>query len=134
MVLLMQDTDFAPGGRPCSGYYHQPAYSEVFSQHGIDMFPLGMKKSDKPNVKILGIPIGYQDFCSSFISNKHLKVKILLSHLEEVGIINPQVALILLSLCGAMCKLVHLARGTPSTLTSKAFGLINDDTVVDALV
>ena len=61
------------------------------------------------------------------ISKKHTKAKILLSLLEEVGIVDPQVALILLRLCGAFCKLVHLARATPSTLTSKVFALIDDD-------
>ncbi|KAL5503093.1 hypothetical protein EMCRGX_G009995 [Ephydatia muelleri] len=55
------------------------------------------------------------------------KSKILLSLLEEVGIVDPQAALILLRLCGAFCKLVHLARATPSTLTSKVFALIDDD-------
>ena len=100
---------------------------EVFSRHGLDMFPLCMKKSDKPNMEMLGIPIGDQEFCSSFISKKHTKAKILLSQLEEVGIIDPQVALILLRLCGAFCKLVHLSRATPSTLTSKVFALIDDD-------
>ena len=100
---------------------------EVFSRHGLDMFPLNIKKSDKPNMEILGIPIGEQDFCSSFISKKHSKAKILLSQLEEVGVVDPQVALILLRLCGSICKLVHLARATPSTLTCKAFALIDDD-------
>ena len=79
----------------------------------------------KPNMEILGIPIGDQEFCSSFISKKHTKAKILLSQLEEVGIVDPQVALILLRLCGAF--LVHLARATLSTLTSKVFALIDDD-------
>ena len=89
--------------------------------------PLCAHKSDKPSLEILGIPIGDQEFCSSFISKKHTKAKILLSLLEEVGIVDPQVALILLRLCGAFCKLVHLARATPSTLTSKVFALIDDD-------
>ena len=100
---------------------------EVFSRHGLDMFPLNIKKSDKPNMEILGIPIGDLDFCSSFISKKHSKAKILLSQLEEVGVVDPQVALILLRLCGSICKLVHLAMATPSTLTCKAFALIDDD-------
>ena len=78
-------------------------------------------------MEILGIPIGDQEFCSSFISKKHSKAKILLSQLEEVGVVDSQVALILLHLCGSICKLVHLARTTPSTLTSKAFALIDDD-------
>ena len=103
-----------------------PKY-EAFSRHGLDMFPLRMKKSDKPSLEILGIPIDDQEFCSSFISKKHTKAKILLSLLEEVGIVDPQVALILLRLCGAFCKLVHLARAIPSTLTSKVFALIDDD-------
>ena len=66
-------------------------------------------------MEILGIPIGDLDFCFSFISKKHSKAKILLSQLEEVGVVDPQVALIL------------LAKATPSTLTCKAFALIDDD-------
>ena len=62
-----------------------------------------------------------------YIKKKHSKAKILLLQLEEVGVSNPQVALILLCLCGAMCKLVHLARATPSTPTHKAFAPIDDD-------
>ena len=100
---------------------------EVFSRHGLDMFPLNIKKSDKPNMEILGIPIGDLDYFSSFISIKHSKAKILLSQLEEVGVVDPQVALILLRLCRSICKQVHLARATPSTLTCKAFALIDDD-------
>ena len=123
----MQDIDSAPGGRPCLGIIINLPKCEVFSRHGLDMFPLNIKKSDKPNMEILGIPIGEQDFCSSFISKKHSKAKILLSQLEEVGVVDPQVALILLRLCGSICKLVHLARATPSTLTCKAFALIDDD-------
>ena len=48
---------------------------EVFSRHGLDMFPLSMKKSNKPNMEILGISIGNQDFCSSFISKKQLRLR-----------------------------------------------------------
>ena len=100
----MQDTEFAPGGEgPALGIVMmQPAYKcEMFSQHGLDMFPLGMKTSDKPHMEILGIPIGIQDFCLSFISKKHSKAKMLLSRLEEVGIVDPQVALTFLHLCVA---------------------------------
>ena len=77
--------------------------------------------TEEPNVEILGIPIGDQEFCLSFISKKHSKAKMLLSHLEEVEIINSQVALTLLCLCGAFCKLVHLARATSPTLTSRVY-------------
>ena len=46
------------------------------------MFPLDINKSDKRNMEILGIPIGDQDFCSSFISKNHSKAKTLLSQHE----------------------------------------------------
>ena len=51
-----------------------------------DMFPLSMKKSDKPHMEILGIPIGDQDF----YLQKHFKANVLLPQLEEVGIVDPQ--------------------------------------------
>ena len=63
--------------------------------------------SDKPNLVILGAPIGNKEFCS-FVSKGLKNVAGLWSQLEEVGLIDPQVALILLHLCGAFCKLVHL--------------------------
>ena len=81
-------------------------------------------------MEILGIPFWQPGFLFLFHLQKTLKGKdpfVILLHLEEVGIVNPHIALILLRLCEAFCKLVHLARGTPSTLASKAFGLINDD-------
>ena len=37
----------------------------------------------------------------------------MLSRLVKVGASDPQVALILLRLCGSYCKLIHLARATP---------------------
>ena len=43
----------------------------------------------------------------------------IMSQLEEVGLIDPQVALILLCLCGAFCKLAHLMRATPTSLIIK---------------
>ena len=37
----------------------------------------------------------------------------LLSTLEEIGSIDPQVALALLRLCSGFCKLIHIATVTP---------------------
>ena len=43
----------------------------------------------------------------------------------EVGASDPQVALILLRLCGSYCKLIHLARATPPNLVSEALQLFD---------
>eukprot|EP00731_Ephydatia_muelleri_P032417 Em0023g924a len=100
---------------------------EVFSHHNLDVFPSGMKASDKPNIVILGVAIGDLDFCSSFISTKQMEARALLSQLEQVGVLDPQVALVLLRLCGGFCKLVHLARSTPPSLSSQALSLFDND-------
>ena len=42
----------------------------------------------------------------------------LLTHLEEVGVVDPQVGLLLLRHCGSFSKLVHLARSTPPSLAA----------------
>ena len=86
-----------------------------------------MKASDKPNIVILGVVIGDLDFCSSFISTKRMEARALLSQLEQVGVLDPQVALVLLRLCGGFCKLVHLARSTPPSLSSHALSLFDND-------
>ena len=58
---------------------------EAFSRHGLDMFPLRMKKSDKPSLEILGIPIGDQVFCSSFISKNTPKQRSYCHYLRRLG-------------------------------------------------
>ena len=78
---------------------------EVFSSHLLDLFPSSMISSDKPNLVILGAPIGGKEFCSFFVSKSLKNVAGLWSQPEELGLIDPQVALILLSLCGAFFKL-----------------------------
>ena len=84
-----------------------------------------MKAYDKPNIEIHGTAIGDLNFCSSFMSSiTFMEVRVLLSQLEQVGMMDPQVAMIPLYLCGGFCKLVHLARSTPPSLSSKA---LNDD-------
>ena len=78
---------------PSTGNSHQ---YEVFSSHSLDLFPPGMISSDKPNLVILGAPIGNKEFCSSFVSKGLKNVAGLWSQLDKVGLIDPQVALILL--------------------------------------
>ena len=51
-----------------------------------------------------------------FISRKHQAALALLSTLEEIGSLDPQVALALLHLCSGFCKLIHIARVTPPHL------------------
>ena len=89
---------------------------ELFSKNNIAMFPLGMKVSHVPHLVILGAPIGDYLFCASHIASKRTEVMKLLSRLVEVACFDPQVALILLRMCGGYCKLVHLARATPPSL------------------
>eukprot|EP00731_Ephydatia_muelleri_P001739 Em0001g1739a len=84
---------------PALGLLVNVSMCEVFSHHNLDVFPSGMKASDKPNIVILGVAIGDLDFCSSFISTKRMEARALLSKLEQVGVLDPQVALVL-RLCG----------------------------------
>ena len=54
----------------------------------------------------------------------------LLEQLEDMGAIDPQVALLLLRQCGGFCKLVHLARSTPPpppALIGEALQFFDDD-------
>eukprot|EP00731_Ephydatia_muelleri_P025227 Em0017g310a len=69
----------------------------------------------------------FREFCSNYISNKCASAKLLLHKLEEVGAQDAQVALVLLRLCGSFCKLAHLARATPPSLSIKALELFDID-------
>ena len=90
---------------------------ELFSQSDLRSFPSDMKQSRNPKIEILGIPIGDKDFCSAFVSRKRLEARPLLERLEEVGAVDPQVALTLLHMCGGgFFRLAHLARATPPSL------------------
>ena len=75
-----------------------------------------MSKSCTPNLIILGAPIGEVAFCSSFIASKRAAASTLLSSLVKLGSCDPQIALILLRMCGGFTKLVHVARSTPPSL------------------
>ena len=86
-----------------------------------------MKTSHLPHMVILGAPIGDYLFCANFIASKRLDAVKLLSKLVEVATIDPQVALILLCVCGSFCKLVHLARATPPSLVSDPLQLFDND-------
>ena len=100
---------------------------EVFSPTDVNLFRGELIRSSSPNIVILGVPIGDLEFCSNYISNKCGSAKLLLRKLEEVGAQDAQVALVLLRLCGSFCKLAHLARATPPSLSIKALELFDID-------
>ena len=79
-------------------------------QNDVSMFPEALKVSTVPHFEILGAPIGDYIYCASFVSTKRSEALKLLLKLEDVAIKDPQVALLLLRMCGSFSKLVHLAR------------------------
>ncbi|KAL5483840.1 hypothetical protein EMCRGX_G020256 [Ephydatia muelleri] len=89
---------------------------EVFSRNGISLFPASVKSSILPNLEILGAPIGDIVHCSRFFAEKHNNFKVLLRAISDVAAVDLHVAISLLHMCGGYCKLVHLARTTPTNL------------------
>ena len=86
-----------------------------------------MKQSNVLHLEILGSPIGDTIFCANFVSQKCAQASQLLSQLEEVGSVDPQVALLLVRTCGAVCKMEHLARSTPPSLVAEGFKYFDND-------
>ena len=104
---------------PPLGLFINAAKCKLFSLSDLSMFPPEMKRSSVPHLEILGAPIGDAFFCAKVVSQKCAIASKLLSQLEEVGSMDPQVALLLLRQCGGFCKLVHLARSTPPSLIAE---------------
>ena len=98
---------------------------ELFCKGDTSEFPPSMKSSHVPHLDLLGAPIGDYLFCGKYAALKCSEALKLLSRLVEVGASNPQVALILLRLCGSYCKLIHFARATPPSLVSEALQLFD---------
>ena len=91
-------------------------------------FPQGMKRSNTPNLEVLGHPIGDMIFCAKFVANQRAnKACALLSRLQQVGSKDPQVAYLLLHFCGSFCKMVHLARSTPPSLVAEVLSIFDLD-------
>ena len=86
-----------------------------------------MKSSKALNFEILGAPIGDFVFCAKFASQKCAKAQELLHMLEDVGSMDPQVALLRLRQCGSFCKMVHLVRSTPPSLMADALQMFDND-------
>ena len=98
---------------------------ELFCKGDTSEFPPSMKSSHVLHLDLLGAPKGDYLFCGKYAASEHSEALKLLSRLVEVGASDPQVALILLRLCGSYCKLFHLARATPPSLVSEALQLFD---------
>eukprot|EP00731_Ephydatia_muelleri_P017587 Em0010g685a len=110
---------------PSLGIFINMSKCELFCKGDTSEFPPSMKSSHVPHLDLLGAPIGDYLFCGKYAASKHSEALKLLSRLVEVGASDPQVALILLRLCGSYCKLIHLARATPPSLVSEALQLFD---------
>ena len=67
------------------------------------------------------------DFCRAVLDRKMSEAGFLLKRLEDVGQVDPQVALVLLQLCGGYCKLVHLARAVPPSFSQSVLQIFDQD-------
>ena len=85
-----------------------------------------MKSSISPNLEIYGVPIGDCLHCSHFIVEKCSEAKVLLSALVDVAAADLHVAASLLRICGSYCKLVHLARTTPPSLSFESLQFFDE--------
>ena len=101
---------------PSLGFFVNLQKCELFSVSDLSSFPPSIQTSNQPNMEILGAPIGDAEFCRQFFASKHQAALALLSTINDLGCIDPQVALALLRLCSSFCKLAHIARTTPPHL------------------
>ena len=71
------------------------------------MFPPTMNVTHCSHLDIHGAPHGEYLFCAGFFANKHAEVRKLLSRLEQVFSIDPQVGFSLLYLYSGCRRMVH---------------------------
>ena len=86
-----------------------------------------MKASHVPHLDILGTPIGDYLYCTGFFATKRVDFTKLLSKLEDVSVIDPQVAFNMLHLCSGFCKIVHQARSTPPSVAADSLKIMDSD-------
>ena len=87
-----------------------------------------VKSSCLPNVDILGAPIGDYLFCAHFVAERCTQAMKLLSVLLDLADSDLHVAISLLRICGGFCKLVHISRTTPPSLSSEALRAFDGET------
>ena len=101
---------------PSLGFHVNLKKCELFGVSDLSSFPPSIQTSNQPNIEILGAPIGDAEFCKKFFSSKQQGVLTLLLTINDLGSVDPKVALVLLRLCFSFCKLAHVARATPPHL------------------
>ncbi|KAL5500721.1 hypothetical protein EMCRGX_G012317 [Ephydatia muelleri] len=76
----------------------------------------------------LGPPLGlHVNIKKAVLDRKRSEAGVLLKRLDDVGQVDPQVALVLLRLCGGYCKLVHLACAVPPSFSQSVLQLFDQD-------
>ena len=80
---------------PPLGLHINNAKCELYSPCDLGLFSSEMKRSASPHFEILGTPIGDVLFCGTFVAQKRAEALHLLKQLEEVGSVDPQVALLI---------------------------------------
>ena len=103
---------------PALGIHINLTKCELFGRMGNTAFPPSVRSSLLLNLDILGAPIGDYLHCTHFICEKVSQAKGLLSALVDVAAADLHVATSLLRICGSFCKLVHLARTTPPSISA----------------
>ena len=105
--LLQALTIFENMG-PSLGIFINLTKCEVFCGSDTTRFPDSMKAFHTPNLDILGVGA----HCAKFIASKWVEALKLLYRLQDVAIIDPQVAFTLLCVCGSFCRLAHITLST----------------------
>ncbi|KAL5475102.1 hypothetical protein EMCRGX_G027157 [Ephydatia muelleri] len=90
---------------PSLGIFINLSKCELCSHSDISTLPHFMKASHVPHLDILGTPIGDYLYCTGFFAAKRVEFTKLLSKLEDVSVIDPQVAFNMLRLCSGFCKI-----------------------------
>ena len=75
---------------PHLGLFIKDPKCELFSKGNLNSFPVQMKRSNTPNLVLLGAPIGDLIFCAKFIANLRSKSRGLLSRLQQIGPKDPR--------------------------------------------
>ena len=84
---------------PALGFNINLKKCELYGAGDLSSFPSAIQTSSTYHLELLGAPIGDSEYCNQFFSRKHQAALALLSTLEEIGSLDPQVALALLRLC-----------------------------------
>ncbi|KAL5499725.1 hypothetical protein EMCRGX_G011184 [Ephydatia muelleri] len=112
---------------PVLGIHINLTKCELFGRMGNTAFPPSVRSSLLPNLDILGTPIGDYLHCTRFICEKISQAKGLLSALVDVAAADLHVATSLLRICGSFCKLVHLARTTPPSISADSLQSFDEE-------